>query len=232
MEDRTNNLKPTANTLKYNLLMLFAVFFTCAAYGQPTPQDDTEEKEHITGSKPGSYWFHSDRPNVHEFTVWGGYAFDSFRLWGKTSDSTLGQFGIGYNRKLWKLGNQILEYRCEINLYARYTYPEFEVERERNSLSGFGVMPAGFRINFLQNHLIQPFLGSSGGLMLLNDPFPDDRGKKLNFTFGASSGLEILLSATSSISLGYRYFHLSNGESGEINPGIDSSFFFASITVF
>lgn len=179
-----------------------------------------------------STWIHFSDKDAHEFTLWGGYAFDSFRLWGKTPDATIGQLGLGYNRKFLKLGNQLIKYRFTLNLFSKVTYPEFEPDRDRASLSGFGISPLGFRINFNQKQLLQPFIDTSGGMLVFNDPFPDMRGKKFNYTLGLGGGVEYLLNSNSSLSFGYKYYHISNGERGQVNPGIDSSFFYLAFTIF
>lgn len=211
------------------LFILFALPTLLAAqdvrYQKGVNQDPANDRS-------GLHWFTVSEAHVHELSIYGGYAFDSFRLWGKTADATLGQMGLGYNRKLFRLGQQLLEYRFELNLYSKITYPEFEPERERMTLSGYGIVPLGLRVNFRQSKPVQPFVGTSGGFVYLNDPFPDERGKNFNYTFTAGAGLEILLNSYSSLSLGYKYYHISNGESGEINPGVDSSFFFGSLTIF
>ncbi|MGK7370907.1 MAG: acyloxyacyl hydrolase [Candidatus Halalkalibacterium sp. M3_1C_030] len=191
------------------------------------------EKNSRTVSDPiRANWIHYSDENAHEFTVWGGYAFDSFRLWGKTPDATIGQLGLGYNRKFLKVGNQLIKYRFTLNLFSKVTYPEFQPGRNRTSLSGFGITPLGFRVNFIQNKLLQPFIDTSGGMIVFNGPFPDSRGKKFNYTLGLGGGIEYLLNSNTSLSFGYKYFHISNGERGQVNPGIDSSFFFLAFTIF
>lgn len=177
-------------------------------------------------------WLSISEPHVHELSIWGGYAFDSFKLWGKTPDATLGQLGLGYNLRFLRIGNQLFRYRFTINLFSKITYPEFEQERNRTSLSGFGLTPLGLRINFLRNRELQPFFDAAGGLIVFNEPFPDFRGKKFNYTLGLGGGIEVLINSRSSLSLGYKYLHLSNGESGQVNPGVDSGFFYLALTLF
>ena len=177
-------------------------------------------------------WIGFNQPGAHEFSIWGGYAFDSYRLWGKTPDATIGQLGIGYNRKFLRFGKQVLKYRLSLNLFSKITYPEFEPGRNRTSLSGFGITPLGLRTNFFSDDKLQPFLDFTGGMIVFNEPFPDFRGKRFNYTLGIGGGVEYLLNPAYSLSLGYKYFHISNGERGQVNPGIDSSFFFFAITVY
>jgi len=193
--------------------------------------DVSHQKEKVS-PKTKVQWLKASEHPIHEFSLLGGYGINSFKLWGKTPDATLGQLGIGYNRKLFKLGEQVLEYRMELNVFSKITYPEFEPRQERTSLSGFGLTPLGLRINFRQSETVQPFLGTSGGFMYLDGPFPDERGEKFNYTLRAGLGLEFMINTGSSFSIGYTYFHISNGDNGEVNPGIDSGFLFASLTFF
>lgn len=225
----------TTNSLKY--LLICTVLALIAATpnrgsAQTTSKDDVNyiTKSEIENPKTG--WLTGREAGIHEFSILGGYAFDSFELWGKTPNATLGQLAFGYNRKFLRLGEQVVEYRVELNIFSKITYPEFSPSEERASLSGFGLAPLGFRINFRQSKPVQPFLGTSAGFMYLDGPFPDERGKKFNFTLRTGGGVEFMVHARYSLSFGYTYYHLSNGDNGQVNPGIDSGFLFASFTVF
>lgn len=213
--------------MKANILFLAVFLIPALGFSQSI----TKEYASVQNNKKIS-WIGFDDVQAHEFTIWGGYAFDSYRLWGKTPDATIGQLGIGYNRKFLRFGNHVFKYRFTLNLFSKVTYPEFEPGRNRTSLSGFGVTPLGLRSNFLSNRKLQPFLDVTGGMIVFKEPFPDMRGKKFNYTLGIGGGLEYLLNPGSSISFGYKYFHISNGERGQVNPGIDSSFFFLAFTIF
>ncbi|MCW9708187.1 acyloxyacyl hydrolase [Fodinibius salsisoli] len=170
----------------------------------------------------------------HEFTIWAGFAFDSYSFWGKTPDTRIQSIGFGYNRKLLPIKQAVLEYHLRLDLYSSYSYPSFNTtkSKKRSSLSGLGISPLGFQLNFLSTKTVQPFLSTSTGLIFLDNPFPDFRGKKINFTLSAGAGLEIQLSPSASLSFGIKYHHLSNGERGEVNPGIDSNIYYTSITIF
>lgn len=202
--------------------------FITTTEAQPRQPDSSQ----IHHSQKSIAWITSETPHANEFSIWAGYAFDSIQLWGKTPEATLGLFGIRYNRKILNIHRSTLEYSLDVNLYARYTYPEFTYERRKNSITGAGFSPLGLQFNFLNRSRLQPFLKTSGGLMFLTQPFPKLGGRKINFTFGIGGGIEYMLTSYISFSLGYRYFHLSNGETGLVNPGIDSNFFYGGITFF
>lgn len=170
--------------------------------------------------------------NPNEFSVWMGFALDSYQLWGKTQDAHIRSVGLRYNRKLVRAYDSVLEYNLRVNLYSNYSYQGFEPYTYKISLSGFGISPVGLQLNFLSTGSFQPFINISTGLMYMDKPFPDNRGKKLNFTFDAGGGVEMMIFPSVSLSLGVRYHHLSNGERGQVNPGIDSNFYYTSITFF
>lgn len=218
------------------ILIVIALFISLAianaGFAQSRQDAVVSHQKEKANSKTRLQWLKAAEHRVHELSLLGGYGFNSFELWGKTPDATLGQLGIGYNRKLFKLGEQVLEYRMELNVLSKITYPEFAPQQGRRSLSGFGLTPFGIRLNFRQSKSVQPFLGTSGGFMYLDGPFPDERGEKFNYTFRAGLGLEFMVNTGSSFSIGYTYFHISNGDNGEVNPGIDSGFLFASFTFF
>lgn len=211
-----------------NIICFILLFATCSpiVIAQQSKQNDRPDKKNKVE------WLSGTQPHIHELSVWGGYAFDSFELWGKTPDATIGQLGLGYSRKFLRFREQLLKYRFTINILSKVTYPEFEPGRRRTSISGFGITPLGLRVNFMQSNSVQPFLDAAGGLLLFDQPFPDERGEKFNYTLGLGTGVEVLLNSSSSLSAGYKYFHLSNGENGQVNPGIDSGFFFMSLNLF
>lgn len=174
------------------------------------------------------------QPGIHEYGFWGGYSFESNDgIWGKTGGASLSILGMRYNRKLVNFSNSmLLEYVLKLNLLAWYRYPDEIMTEKTVSLYGFGITPVGFQVNWRKNNQLQPFLNSSIGIMYLNNPFPDVRGTRINFTLEVGSGLEIILSPHSSFTLGYRYHHMSNGSTGDVNPGVDSNVLYGAFTFF
>lgn len=192
------------------------------------------EKSDTTAQTSRVRWVKNEQ-RLHEYALWGGYSFDSLRMLGKTSNATLSLMGGRYNRKLLTTGSALLEYSAEMSFYASYSFPETRsgVHREETAtVSGIGLNPLGFQLNFRKRKTVQPFFKSTAGMMFFTRPFPDRRGTRSNFTFGVGGGLEFILTANSSFSLGFTFFHLSNGETGQINPGVDSSLFFGAFTFY
>lgn len=217
--------------IKFLFFMLVCGLCITNAQAQMKSSIDTTEKRY----QNNDYHQPIQSPELtakNEFSFWAGFAFDSYRLWGKMPDAKIRSAGVRYNRKLVYKKNLVLEYNTSASLYSKYSYPSSLDGNSRTSLSGFGMSPLGFQINFAGDKDVQPFINTAAGFMLLNKRFPDIRGKKMNFTFGAGGGIEILLSESVSLSAGIKYYHLSNGDRGEINPGIDSNMYYTTITIF
>lgn len=220
---------------------LFITIFFCTviagapAWAQPAPETtDSTDVIHKSPAeeKTSSPVYHHTGRSPHELSIWGVYSNDSMRFWGKTPDATLNQFGFSYNRTFLSHKNLTLKYQVALNLYSRYTYPEYKPGGKVVSLSGLGFSPAGLKLNFRTARRVQPYVSTSGGFLLLENPFPDERGTRFNFTLGAGIGIEFQLSHNLSFSTGYKYFHLSNGESGQVNPGVDSNSLYFAFTLF
>ncbi|MEL7834694.1 acyloxyacyl hydrolase [Fodinibius sp. Rm-B-1B1-1] len=162
-----------------------------------------------------------------------GYSFASTKgFWGKIPEATLSIYTIRYNRKLATYNNRhLLEYVTEANLAANYTLSDTPRYRS-GSFSGFGITPIGFQLNINQNNIIQPFFKSSAGFMYFKKPFPDERGVPFNFTLELGGGIEVMVLENISLSAGYKYHHMSNGQFGEVNPGVDSNIFYTGFTIF
>lgn len=179
-------------------------------------------------------WVDQDAAGVHEVNFVGGYSFESTRgFWGKTPGAELRLFVLRYNRKLLYYNNKhLIEYVGEVNFSANYHIPSSAHILKTGQYSGFGLAPVGFQFNLRKDQPVQPFFKSSAGFMLFNERFPDERGTRFNFTLELGGGFEFIVFHDLSISLGYKYHHLSNGEFGEQNPGVDSNVFYGGITIF
>ncbi|PAU95500.1 hypothetical protein CK503_00090 [Aliifodinibius salipaludis] len=178
-------------------------------------------------------WVTKTDTDIHEMNFTFGYSFGSTKgFWGKIPKATLSIYTLRYNRKLATYNStHLLEYTAEVNLAANYTLSNTARYRA-GSYSGFGITPLGFQFNFNQHNIVQPFLKSSTGFMYFKKPFPDNRGVQFNFTLELGTGVEIMVLDNISLSLGYKYHHMSNGQLGKINPGIDSNIFFTGVTIF
>jgi len=205
------------------LLLLIGVQHTAVA-----------QVSNTTSNNNGSIsWVNPQSTNIHEFNFIGGYSFHSTRgFWGKIPETTLSIFTLRYNRKLFAIHNRhFLEYVTELNIAANYTVNNSRGYQE-STFTGVGFSPVGFQLNFGKKQVVQPFIKSSAGFMYFSKRFPDERGVRFNFTLELGGGLEFIIAENLSLTVGYKYHHMSNGEFGQINPGVDSNIFYTGFTIF
>ncbi|MDZ7680376.1 MAG: acyloxyacyl hydrolase [Fodinibius sp.] len=190
------------------------------------PQTDSSFFDHFA-------WTNSSKVDIHEINIIGGYSFHSTRgFWGKIPRADLQLYALRYNRKLLTYNKRhLIEYVAELNLAANYTIDPSRSYRS-GTYTGLGISPIGFQINWGRSNSVQPFFKSSGGFMYFRQPFPDNRGVKFNFTLELGAGVEFILAEDLSFSIGYKYHHMSNGQFGQINPGVDSNVFYTGFTIF
>ena len=90
---------------------------------------------------------------------------------------------------------------------------------------GEAFSPVGFQWNFRPRQRLQPVVIGHGGYMYSTQAIPVDYAGSFNFTFDLGVGLEFYQSTSQSIRADYRYHHISNHSTAEINPGIDNGIF-------
>lgn len=97
----------------------------------------------------------------------------------------------------------------------------------RRTTYGFGLEPVGFDFNFRRRHRFQPVVGINGGFAKFPRDVPVSNSNSFNFTFSLRGGMQMFLSQSHSVTVGYRYHHISNANTGNpFNPGIDSNFIY------
>ena len=85
-----------------------------------------------------------------------------------------------------------------------------------------GISPLGQRFNFAPNHRIQPLIAVNGGLLISTRDIPANNTAQVNFIFSFGAGFEYFTSLSRSATIAYEIQHLSNADTGQANPGIDS----------
>lgn len=99
----------------------------------------------------------------------------------------------------------------------------------RRTTYGFGLEPVGFDFNFRRRHRFQPVVGINGGFLKFTHDVPVSNSNSFNFTFSLRGGVQIFTGESRSFTIGYRFHHISNANTGNpFNPGIDSSFTYVS----
>src|SRR5207244_8898735 len=165
----------------------------------------------------------------NEFGIWGGISFDSPTLIGKTPDARFGNLGLRYGRVLaasksvafeWTIDAVPLSILSNNRLLPVFSGNGFTVYApKRKSVYGWGAAPIGLKFNFRRNRRVQPFGHATGGFLYFSRQAPVDDSSRFNFTFDFSGGVQIVNSNRRSFTVGYKYKHTSNGNTGPFNPG-------------
>ena len=179
----------------------------------------------------------------NEFTVWGGYSPDSSTLVkgiGRTEDARFGIVAFRYSRRFNNSDTINLKYTADLVPAAFLNYPDVEVlpgppptsRVDRPTRYAFGAAPLGLQMNFRPRKKVQPFLGASGGMLYFNQRVPNFVGARFAFTADIGAGIEFRLKDKKALTVGYKYYHISNGDRGTENPGFDNNLFYVGYTFF
>jgi hypothetical protein len=88
----------------------------------------------------------------------------------------------------------------------------------------FGITPFGLAVALGAGPARLTMEASAGGLWFTRR-VPDPVGTRFNFTASAGPTLELRVTPSESLRLGYLWHHTSNGGRGKVNPGLNSGIF-------
>lgn len=185
----------------------------------------------------------TEETGKNEFTVWGGFSPDSntfIKAFGRTPDARFGIVAFRYSRRFNNGDSVNLKYTADVVPAAFLNYPDFDVtgtnpviiQTIRPTRYAFGVAPLGLQANFRPRKNVQPFIGASGGLLYFNQRTPNFIGTRFAFTADVGAGIEFKLKENRAVTVGYKYYHISNGDRGIQNPGFDNNLFYIGYTFF
>ena len=165
--------------------------------------------------------------------VFAGYSPLSIWLLGKTPESQTFMISANYNIPIKELKRNIdLYYSAGVIPYIWYNYSKRDRNGDKYNASGFGVYPAGFNFIKEMNQNLSLMVQTAGGIIYMDQVFPTDKSRRLNFTFELSLSLHKKLSNRFGVYFGYKFHHISNAQTGVENPGLDSNFIFISFSYF
>lgn len=157
------------------------------------------------------------------------YSPDSFAAWGKIENSSSfslrGQIwytSLSYKRFNARLGSELI-------LTQRLNYPLNGVSGPKDHRTGIGIIPLNITVPITSSRKVDPFTFFSAGGLFLNEKLPDVSGASFNYLLNIGAGLELPFIQNSRIQVGYSIQHMSNANTGEQNPGIDSHMFFMTV---
>jgi len=92
----------------------------------------------------------------------------------------------------------------------------------RRWVPGQGLSPLGLQWNFLPRRKLQPIIEGHVGYQYSTQAIPTTPAGSFNFTFDVGAGFELYRTHSHSYRVEYRYHHISNDDTANENPGIDS----------
>ncbi|HUA21452.1 MAG TPA: acyloxyacyl hydrolase [Bryobacteraceae bacterium] len=172
-----------------------------------------------------------------EFEFFSGYSPGSSTLIGTETNRRLVVAGFSYTYRCWirkslSLGYTATALPAAILLQpAEVLYnfvPPYQRQSPPHAVYGFGVAPLGFTLDFLRTRRVHPFTETIEGLIASTEPIPENQpdATGLNFLFDLGGGIRWDVSPNRSVSLGYRFLHISNAGTTSFNPGVDNNVFY------
>lgn len=220
---------------KLSAAFVFALLLAvCANARAQAVASHAEPEETLGGQARGVYGMERA---ANEYGVWGGGSFGSPTFIGTTERVRLGLVAFRYARVLARGENLALKYTLDAVPVASMSFPVFEttavgVRELRKTITGAGLSPVGFQLNFRRRERVQPFAQASGGFLYFGERVPDTRGAQFNFTGDFGGGVQWKTGARRAWTVGYRYHHVSNGYRADVNPGFDSNLFYVGFSIF
>jgi hypothetical protein len=93
----------------------------------------------------------------------------------------------------------------------------------------FAISPLGARVSGFTSHHLQPTFSTDLGMVFSSRDLPIDDSSSSNYLFSFGPGVQFFHNSNS-IRLEYLYRHMSNANSGNNNPGVDSGVFRLTLT--
>jgi len=168
---------------------------------------------------------------TNEFGFWAGGSPTSNVAIGRTPDTSLLLVGLRYGRVLKAWDSVSLQYTLDI-LPAAVVFQPSSVRRGGATIYGAGITPLGLKFNFGQQTWIKPFVAASVGFLYFTDDVPVPDSSHFNFTPEVGLGLQFFLAPKRAVTIGYKYFHISNAGTGNHNPGLDNNVIYAGFSFF
>jgi hypothetical protein len=99
---------------------------------------------------------------------------------------------------------------------------ERAIASELHTAYAFGAMPLGLIARVPTTRRLDLQFRMSGGAVYFSRPVPDPAGRRFNFVAEAGAGIDYRLAGDVALTGGMRINHISNGNTGHVNPGMNS----------
>jgi hypothetical protein len=175
------------------------------------------------------------RPIESDISVIGGHTVGAVQLVAVGQDRQLDLLGVQYARHSWGglLGARV-DYLAEVipmllmHEPAQSAPDSTPLTSARRTVYGADIVPIGCRLMWLGHQRLKPYLQGSGGVVYFTDRVISPEGERLNFTAEFGAGAQMTLTDRLGLRAGYSLFHVSNGDRGRRNPGLDTNMIYVA----
>lgn len=240
-------------------IISFLIFFAAPAFTQTPAINEANENSAKTAPNtkrlpelPADSGSYKPQRGAKEYNFEVGYSpFEPTNFNGKKEFNTAGRKLGSVNFKLGRvIGTKkgvtytylfgltpivvLLKNEVKNNDYVSMQATPNISPTKRETSYGAGVTPANFRFTFFPHERIKPYLQAGAGFLVLNKPIPIPESKRLQFTGDMGGGLMIHQSPDRAWFLGYKYYHISNGNRTRkiYNPGFNANVFYLGYSFF
>lgn len=213
-------------------------FGVCAQTGLTNSEAERKGTEGTSPPQGGVYGFERA---ATELGFWGGGSLSGTSMTGTVEQTRLGLIAFRYARVVSRGDNLAFKYTLDVP-FAQLSCPPAQATgmqpngpaqlAERRTITGAGLSPVGFQVNFRRRERVQPFVQASGGFLYFGERVPDRDGAQLNFTTDFGGGVQWKAGSRRAWTVGYRFHHVSGGYRAGVNPGFDSNIFYAGFSIF
>lgn len=176
-------------------------------------------------------------PAHTDIQIESGYSVGNFHLFAYSDNRHILPIGVELNRRIFgHLFRAKLDYVGEVlpvvllNEPAKYGADGRALTLARKWQYGAGLAPVGFHMIWRKRGLFQPYGIAKGDLFYFQNRVLSTEGTHLQFGSEIGLGVEKALTKRLGFRAGFSDFHLSNGNIGKRNPGIDFMYFSGTLT--
>lgn len=98
-------------------------------------------------------------------------------------------------------------------------------ERDRSArvAVGMGLSPVGLKGYVNTTGSVRPYINGSFGGIAFNTDVPVTDSRRFNYMFEYGGGIDFARPGSSVVTVGFRFHHISNASTGNVNPGLDAN---------
>jgi hypothetical protein len=181
-----------------------------------------------TGARP---------PARTDIQIESGYSVGNYHLFAYDDNRHILPFGVEMNHPVFgRLFRAELDYVSEalpvvlLNEPAKYGPDGRSLTSGRKWQYGAGISPLGFRLIWRRRGFFQPYGIAKGDILYFQNRVLSTQGTHLQFGSEIGLGVQKAVNARLGYRVGFSDFHVSNGNIGRRNPGIDFMYFTGSLT--